>query len=93
MPRRGPRRPQGAGRRRRGCSHELAVDRKTSIHEQEVVWLENPGNLDYVRQALDKTTTPPPPGAACSSACTTSPAPTTPATGRARPARPSPTAP
>ncbi|MFJ3672524.1 DUF6009 family protein [Streptomyces sp. NPDC090106] len=25
------------------------------IHEDEVVWLENPENLDYVRQALDKT--------------------------------------
>ncbi|MEU9646227.1 DUF6009 family protein [Streptomyces sp. NPDC048188] len=25
------------------------------IHEEEVVWLENPENLDYVRQALDKT--------------------------------------
>ncbi|MEV0186433.1 DUF6009 family protein [Streptomyces sp. NPDC050625] len=24
-------------------------------HEQEVVWLEDPGTLDYVRQALDKT--------------------------------------
>ncbi|MGW5782213.1 DUF6009 family protein [Streptomyces sp. NPDC003863] len=25
------------------------------IHEAEVVWLENPDGLDYVRQALDKT--------------------------------------
>ncbi|GAA5041732.1 DUF6009 family protein [Streptomyces similanensis] len=25
------------------------------IHEEEVVWLENPEKLDYVRQALDKT--------------------------------------
>ncbi|MFJ7062578.1 DUF6009 family protein [Streptomyces microflavus] len=25
-------------------------------HEAEVVWLENVGDLDYVRQALDKTT-------------------------------------
>ncbi|MFJ2478220.1 DUF6009 family protein [Streptomyces sp. NPDC087659] len=25
------------------------------IHEDEVVWLEDPENLDYVRQALDKT--------------------------------------
>lgn len=25
-------------------------------HEAEVVWLENPAGLDYVRQALDKTT-------------------------------------
>lgn len=24
-------------------------------HEEQVVWLENPENLDYVRQALDKT--------------------------------------
>jgi Family of unknown function (DUF6009) len=24
-------------------------------HEVQVVWLEDPGNLDYVRQALDKT--------------------------------------
>ncbi|MFF1443372.1 DUF6009 family protein [Streptomyces sp. NPDC058295] len=24
-------------------------------HEAHVVWLEDPGNLDYVRQALDKT--------------------------------------
>ncbi len=24
-------------------------------HEQQVVWLESPDNLDYVRQALDKT--------------------------------------
>lgn len=25
------------------------------IHEEEVVWLEDPEKLDYVRQALDKT--------------------------------------
>ncbi|MFD3677663.1 DUF6009 family protein [Streptomyces sp. NPDC058613] len=25
------------------------------LHESSVVWLENPDNLDYVRQALDKT--------------------------------------
>ncbi|MFF5408455.1 DUF6009 family protein [Streptomyces misionensis] len=25
------------------------------IHEEELVWLENPERLDYVRQALDKT--------------------------------------
>ncbi|WP_331743169.1 DUF6009 family protein (plasmid) [Streptomyces sp. NBC_01136] len=24
-------------------------------HEEDVVWLEDPGKLDYVRQALDKT--------------------------------------
>ncbi len=33
------------------------------VHEAGVVWLEDPGRLDYVRQALDKTKrrdTPPP---------------------------------
>jgi hypothetical protein len=31
------------------------LDECELTHEAEVVWLENPAGLDYVRQALDKT--------------------------------------
>jgi hypothetical protein len=31
------------------------LDASEITHEQEVVWLEDPSQLDYVRQAVDKT--------------------------------------